>query len=618
MSSIPAPLMSLMGLKPVQDAASAIGGDLMGLLHPSGVSPYPGMDQDTKSGLAGDAYEQDQNRKAAGYTPLYRAAAPVAQSIGLNVPGMEEAAKQGSVGGVVGHAATPLALMGAGEAVGHMLPGEHPQVATEALSEHANTGGSTFEPTTGKNLAGSKKIAVGIAPEHAAISDRPFTPDQYSQFVGTHRDLLSSNPSVAVGTYHDPATGLHSMELVGTTSSKTAAKNLASHLGEDHAYNLATDEKISTGAAGDRQPSPMSVNERIADLHSQTPQKSTYSGVHYADTPTDMIDGSRRGASGADGTPSPESARLRLGSKTGMGDDAPGGFYTYKSGSLPDAATAAKKNVYQVRGRMAFGSTEHPEFQNGYQQGMQKALDAGADVNTAHQLGLNAAEHALHDAGFDGYYSPKHPNVRFHFGSEPAVAVAPKVAPELDLGAYGPEKTDFQGAVPPENQGFDFSPPKDYGDTARADVEKRMGGPLPRGQAEQRSALTAPQWPEKYRNAPKKLSANDAGGANYTADELANFKAKHGIGDAVQKAVENGSGDSAASLEAIRRAASEKAKGIQRIKIDTRSGREIPIIGADAVDVQPGPYDVVVQRTPHGDVELARGQRARPTPQPVK
>lgn len=482
------------------------------------------------------------------------------------------------------------------------LAGEHPQIAASAISEHANTGGSTFDPRTGQNLAGSRKIAVGIAPEHAAVSDVPFTPDQYSQFVGTHRDVLAGHPNVAVGTQFDPTTGLHRMELVGTTTSKTAANNIATHLGEDHAYNLATDEKIPTGVdpSTERQPSHLSVNERIGELNSQTPQKTPYSGVHYSDASMDTIDGARRGTSGA----SAEAQRLRLGTQTGQGDDAPAGFHTYRSGALPDAAMAAKKNTYQVRGQMAFASTEHPEFQNGYSEGVQKAIQAGADPETAHKLGLNAAEHAVQNAGFDGYFSPKHPNMRFHFGSEPAIPTAPKGIPELDWAkAYGPAKTDFGGNVPAESQGFDFSPPKDYGDSARQDVEKRMGGPLPRGQAEQRSASTAAQWPEKYRNAPKNVSSTGGGGANYSAADLDAFKAKHNI-------TPNGSGESAASAEAVNRVASEKANGIRRVAIDTRSGIEKPLIGVDAVDYQPQPHEIVIQRSPQGDVELARGHSA--------
>jgi hypothetical protein len=37
-------------------------------------------------------------------------------------------------------------MVGAGEVLGHALPGEHPQIASEALQEHVKTGGSTFAP----------------------------------------------------------------------------------------------------------------------------------------------------------------------------------------------------------------------------------------------------------------------------------------------------------------------------------------------------------------------------------------------------------------------------------------------------------------------------------------
>jgi hypothetical protein len=539
--------------------------DIKGLATPAAFSPYPGMDQDAKSAAASEAGQQDQSRKAAGYSLPYRATVPFAESVGLNVPGMESEAQKGHVGGVLGHAAAPLAVMGAGEALGHALPGEHPQIASEALHEHIKTGGSTVDPRTGQSLAGSRHYVVGVSPETVHATPKAPTPEQYNSFVAEHRDVLARNPNTAIGTSYDPATGLHKMELVATTTSKTAAHDMASHLGEDHAYHLGTDQKIPTGAAGEWQPSPLAVEDRLKELQARTPQQETYSGTHFSDAKIDMIDGSRRGMSGT----SAEAKRLRLGSQTGMGDDAPAGFHTYRSGALPDAPMAAKKSAYQVRGRMAFASTEHPSFQQGYAEGVSRASQAGADPQTAHQLGLNAAERAVQDAGFDGYFSPKHPDVRFHFGSEPAVPAGPKAAPEIDWNKpYGPKKADFHAEVPQENMGFDFTPAKDYGNAARADVERRMGGPLPRGQAERRGGAPGGVTP-------------------------------------------NGSGESAASMEAINRVASEKKGGVKRVRIDTRSGNEMPLIGTDAVDAQAGPYDVIVQRTPQGDVELDRGIRAR-------
>jgi hypothetical protein len=92
--------------------------DLMGgLLHPSGFSPYPGMDQDAKSAAAGQSYDLSQSEKAAGYSPLYRAAVPIARSAGTDVAGMEQSAKEGDTGGVLAAAAVPIATLGAGELI---------------------------------------------------------------------------------------------------------------------------------------------------------------------------------------------------------------------------------------------------------------------------------------------------------------------------------------------------------------------------------------------------------------------------------------------------------------------------------------------------------------------
>lgn len=74
----------------------------------------------------------------------------------------------------------------------------------------------------------------------------------------------------------------------------------------------------------------------------------------------------------------------------------------------------------------------------------------------------------------------------------------------------------------------------------------------------------------------------------------------------------NASGESPASLEALSRNASERSNGITRVRIDTRSGRETPLIGVDAVDVRPGPYDRIVMRSQDGEQTLAEGAHARP------
>lgn len=96
--------------------------DASAIFHPVGVSPYPGMDSDVKSELATEEAQRDQSRKAAGYSLPYRIAAPVAESVGVNVPGMEEAARRGNERAVIGHALAPIALMSAGAALEHGGP----------------------------------------------------------------------------------------------------------------------------------------------------------------------------------------------------------------------------------------------------------------------------------------------------------------------------------------------------------------------------------------------------------------------------------------------------------------------------------------------------------------
>ncbi len=74
----------------------------------------------------------------------------------------------------------------------------------------------------------------------------------------------------------------------------------------------------------------------------------------------------------------------------------------------------------------------------------------------------------------------------------------------------------------------------------------------------------------------------------------------------------NASGESSASQEAINRAASEKAQGIKRYRIDGRSGKEIPLFGPDAVDAKAGPFDYIVSRDSKGQTVLDMGSQARP------
>lgn len=157
-----------------------LGSALLNFVRPAGVSPYPGMDQDVKSQMASDAGAADQERAKAGYSKGYRMAVPFAQAVGVNVPGMEEAARQGDEGGVLGEAVAPLAAYGALRGISK-LPGE--RIAKTVGKLGANVAADT--PII-KNITPSK---IGQAWQSTAPT-QPVTaiePDVYQRSVGQPR-----------------------------------------------------------------------------------------------------------------------------------------------------------------------------------------------------------------------------------------------------------------------------------------------------------------------------------------------------------------------------------------------------------------------------------------------
>ena len=252
------------------------------------------------------------------------------------------------------------------------------EMAHRAISEHLQSGGSVFDPRTGKSLAGTRNIAVGIAPEHAVVHNRPPTAEEHDSFVTHNHDILSKHVNSAVRTVHDPSTGVHQTDIVGLTPSKTAAMELAKHLGEPSIHNLATEERTPTGAT-EQKFSHVPVDKRFEHLRQNSPKREPYAGTHFSDKKLDKIEGSRRGEIGAGKMPptNADATRVHLGTKTGKGVDAPAGFYSVKAGESAPAFAASKPHSHPVRGQFAFAGTDHPVFQAGYIGGVHHAAAAG-------------------------------------------------------------------------------------------------------------------------------------------------------------------------------------------------------------------------------------------------
>jgi hypothetical protein len=99
---------------------------------------------------------EDAARKEAGYSLPYRAVAPVAEGLGVNVPGMEQSAKEGDMAGVAGHAAAVPTVMAATEGIGR---GAGALSDTEAFARVKQT----LQNVTPKQVAQAAGAIPGLA-----------------------------------------------------------------------------------------------------------------------------------------------------------------------------------------------------------------------------------------------------------------------------------------------------------------------------------------------------------------------------------------------------------------------------------------------------------------------
>lgn len=146
---------------------SSLGGDLKAMIPnfsgPSG--PLPNRYNATAVNQA-QADAEDQARKDAGYPWPYRAIAPVAEGLGVNVPGMEKSAAEGDTAGVMGHAATVPTVMAATAGIAKAAP-----VVADVADATKATAGKVMETAKAAASGGSSVLdpdLVGILSPRAA------------------------------------------------------------------------------------------------------------------------------------------------------------------------------------------------------------------------------------------------------------------------------------------------------------------------------------------------------------------------------------------------------------------------------------------------------------------
>jgi hypothetical protein len=127
---------------------SALGSTVSGMLKPQALNPYPGMGQEDKTQAAAQSQAEDQQRKAEGRSLPYRAIAPVGESVGANVPGMEAAARQGDTAGVMGHAVGSAVPVVAGTAIAEVAPKVGPKIEARMADAAPDLYRSALKPST--------------------------------------------------------------------------------------------------------------------------------------------------------------------------------------------------------------------------------------------------------------------------------------------------------------------------------------------------------------------------------------------------------------------------------------------------------------------------------------
>ncbi len=111
--------------------------------------------------------------------------------------------------------------------------------------------------------------------------------------------------------------------------------------------------------------------------------------------------------------------------------------------------------------------------------------------------------------------------------------------------------------------------------------------------AEQGSSIT-PDMPEAAQDHAPDADVKALVDMGYSAKDAETLVKQQQ--EAPEQAQNNASGESAASLEAQSRLASENDAGRQRVKLDTRTGEVTPLVTADRVDATAGQHEAILQK----------------------
>lgn len=195
----------------VASAGRAVGSDL-GNMARGMVDPKQGLLNAATMGMgssvnalmnAPQTAQHYQQQKKAGYSLPYRLATPVAENLGVNVGGMEQGAKAGDTGAVLGHAATvPLTMAategltrGVAPAINRIVPSTTRAGAGLAALESPEAYGShPIEPSLATTKAAKLAGEIEATP---SVKMHPLIEDFNQRMQAADTSAMRSNPQVA-------------------------------------------------------------------------------------------------------------------------------------------------------------------------------------------------------------------------------------------------------------------------------------------------------------------------------------------------------------------------------------------------------------------------------------
>jgi len=145
-----------------------------------------------------------------------------------------------------------------------------------------------------------------------------------------------------------------------------------------------------------------------------SPPKTPFAGTHFTDANVEggVLHGARRGSS----PQASDAHRVKL------GRGAPAGVHAYRAGHVAHPSIASRKNAVGISGDKAIADIDgaaRATWATALTQSFKENVANGVDPAMAKAVAANSAEHALLEAGYDGYEASKHqPGSVFLFGDQ--------------------------------------------------------------------------------------------------------------------------------------------------------------------------------------------------------